>query len=92
MSFPLALFGAHIGPTNHCTDKDVKPFSSAPIVASTVYDSLVFISISWRLSNGAVVGESWRDRLRAFYGGGALPVLSKGLLQSGQVYYLCALT
>lgn len=89
MSFPFALFGAHIGPTNHCTDKGVKAFSSAPIVASTVFDSLVFIFVSWRLLNSdAAVGDSWRDRLKTFYGGGALPTLSKGLLQSGQIYYL----
>ena len=90
ITIPFSLSGAQIGPTDHCVDTDAKPFSSAGIIASTAFDPLVFIFISWRLLDNAVTGNSIREKVKAFFGlgGGVLPALSKALLSSGQVYYL----
>lgn len=91
LTLPFALHGAHIGPTNYCIDSGVRSFGSAGMVASTIYDSLVFLAISWKLSNNAMQGLTFREKANIFFGGKALPALSRGLLQSGQIYYLCVI-
>lgn len=88
LTLPFALHGAHIGPTNYCIDSGVRSFGSAGMVASTIYDSLVFLAISWKLSSNAMQGLTFREKANIFLGGKALPALSRGLLQSGQIYYL----
>jgi hypothetical protein len=56
-------------------------------IATAVYDTLMYLAISWRLASFATLG-SWKDRLRSFVTGDGLGWLSKILLRSGQVYYL----
>ncbi|KAF7972951.1 hypothetical protein HWV62_16520 [Athelia sp. TMB] len=50
-------------------------------------DTLVFLAISYRILSNAMVGDTWRERARSFFKGEGLYGLSKGLLQSGQLYY-----
>ena len=88
LTLPFALHGAHIGPTEYCLDANVKAFGSAGMVASTIYDTLVFLAISWKLSTDSMTGSTFGNKVKLFFGGRALPTLSRGLLQSGQVYYL----
>ena len=88
ITLSFAISGAHIGPTAMCIDSGVRSFSSAGIVAHMVYDSLVFLAITYRLLDMATVGDTFQDKMRAFFEGGALPGLSRCLLKSGQVYYL----
>ena len=88
LTLPFALHGAHIGPTKFCIDGNVKSYGSSGMVASTVFDTVVFLAISWKLSIDQMSGTIFRDKVKHFFGGRALPTLSKGLLQSGQLYYL----
>jgi len=88
MTVPFAITGAHIGPTNHCINTGVKPFSSVGIIISTVNDTLVFLFISFRLLQTTSYQSSLSGRARSFFGGDGLPAFSKMLLQSGQEYYL----
>ena len=88
ITLPFAIFGAHIGPTAMCIDSGVRSYSSAGVVAHMVYDSLVFLAITYRLLDTASVGETVGDKMRAFFKGGALPALTRCLLKSGQIYYL----
>ena len=88
IALPFAINGAHIGPTDYCLDANVKAFGSAGMVASTIYDTLVFLAISWKLSTDSMTGSTFGNKVKLFFGGRALPTLSRGLLQSGQVYYL----
>ena len=71
-----------------CIDSGVRSYSSAGVVAHMVYDSLVFLAITYRLLDTASVGETVGDKIRAFFKGGALPALTRCLLKSGQIYYL----
>jgi hypothetical protein len=58
-------------------------------VASAIFDTLVFLAISWRLISTSIIGSaSWRDRLKSFVKGEGLLDLSKLLLRSGQFYYM----
>ena len=56
-------------------------------VSSAVYDTLMYFSISWRLSTFTAF-DRWQDRLKSFFTGARLGKLSRALLQSGQLYYL----
>jgi hypothetical protein len=56
-------------------------------IATAVYDTLIYIAISWRLASFGV-SDHWKSRVRSFATGGGLSGLSKVLLQSGQAYYL----
>ena len=72
---------------------DVKPYPSyagAAIIIPAIFDTLVFLAISYRLFPDYEVdlSTSWKDRIRLFLTGRGLPRLSKALLQGGQQYYL----
>ena len=56
-------------------------------MANVVYDTLLYLSISWRLASFAPT-DRWQDRLKSFFTGEGLGWLSRVLLQSGQLYYL----
>ncbi|KIJ38706.1 hypothetical protein M422DRAFT_231070 [Sphaerobolus stellatus SS14] len=91
MTVPFAITGAHIGPTNHCINTGVKPFSSVGVIISTVNDTLVFVFISVRLMTTTSYYPQhggFFSRIKAFFRGEDLPSFSRSLLQSGQQYYL----
>jgi len=56
--------------------------------ASAIFDTLIFLAISWRLASSSMIGDSWRDRLRSFVRGEGLLGVSKVLLRGGQSYYI----
>ncbi|PBK78587.1 hypothetical protein ARMSODRAFT_925021 [Armillaria solidipes] len=85
---PFAIQGGHIGPTDHCINTGVKPFSSTGTIISTVNDTVIFIAISWRLLETTTYDDSFKGRIRSFVHGKGLPAFSRSLLQSGQEYYL----
>jgi hypothetical protein len=87
LTVPFAISGTHIGPTSHCINTGVKPFSSAGVIVATVNDTLIFIFISLRLLQSSYQ-ESFQQRAKSFFSGQGLPALSRSLIQSGQEYYL----
>jgi len=64
----------------------IKPPDAWGYIATAIYDTLMYLAISWRLAsfNNA---NLWRARLRSFLTGGGLDRFSKILLHSGQAYY-----
>ncbi|TDL21970.1 hypothetical protein BD410DRAFT_789054 [Rickenella mellea] len=88
LTVPFAIFGGHIGPTLHCINTAVKPYSSVGIIVSTVSDTLVLLAISYRLITTTSLEDSVKGRVQGFFGGKGLPRISKSLLQGGQQYYL----
>jgi hypothetical protein len=78
----------HMGPTRRCIVTKTRSYTSVPIVLNAVNDTLVFLAISFRIVSYTIVGESWGARARSFWSADGLPKLSRGLLQSGQLYYL----
>ena len=65
----------------------VQPIDAWGYIATAIYDTLMYLAISWQLASLASV-DRWQDRLKSFVTGAGLGWLSKVLLQSGQVYYL----
>ena len=97
-SFLLAILGLFVSDSAQgvirCSNVDqstyclrARPIDASGYIATAVYDTLMYFSISWQLASFATV-EKWQDRLRRFFTGDGLGWLSKVLLQSGQMYYL----
>jgi hypothetical protein len=87
--FPLALQGAHIGPTQKCTIVKVADFFAAPAVLNSVFDTLVFVAISLRIVSMPHTQGSLSTRAGTFFRGDGLSKVARALLQGGQLYYLC---
>jgi len=84
------LEGTHIGNTNYCTYVGFRPYGSASNIAIAVFDTCVFVAISWRLlANAPPAGGRSGSRFGLF--GRYLPRFSRALLEDGQQYYLVAM-
>ena len=82
-------------PNGHfCLDEGVRPFGTAGLIASTVFDTIIFIAVSWKLTCDEMrEGRTWREKLGVFFGGKSLPgALHRAMLQSGQMYFLYVLS
>jgi hypothetical protein len=55
-------------------------------IATAVYDTLMYVAISWRLASFGM-RDHWKSRMRYFVTGSEFSRLSKALLRSGQAYY-----
>jgi hypothetical protein len=60
---------------------------AAGFISNLVYDTLIYLAISWKLASFSMVSSRWRGYLKSFVYGDGLFQLSKALLHSGQVYY-----
>ena len=88
---PLGLVGRAIGPTAYCEEMLAKDNNTVAIVQTVplVYDTLVFLAISWRLAHMAYVKpKGVRASFRTIALGMNLPIFSRSLLIDGQAYYL----
>ncbi|KAH8078073.1 hypothetical protein BXZ70DRAFT_690440 [Cristinia sonorae] len=83
----LGLPASHIGPTKYCASGKVKRFAVSAEVAATVYDTLVFVAITWQLSQ-LYPGQTFKERMRAIVSGKGLGRIPRCVLQGGQLYYL----
>ncbi|KAJ6568812.1 hypothetical protein B0H19DRAFT_1024113 [Mycena capillaripes] len=85
---PISTKATNIGPTRYCVIAQLAPYAGAAPIISTVFDTAVFIAISYRLVGNTHVDYSWLDQVRAFFRGAYLPSFSKSLLVDGQMYYM----
>lgn len=90
-----AFHATHIGPTRACIIDRVDPVAGIGIILGAVADTVFFLGISYRLLRMHQYGDTWKTRLRSFFGGSE-PYLSgvrrrgltHALLRAGQQYYL----
>jgi hypothetical protein len=64
----------------------VKPYSSAGPIANTIFSTIVFIAISWRLVSMSS-GMRGTSRREAFLAGEGSSTIATVLLRDGQMYY-----
>ncbi|KAI0781795.1 hypothetical protein C8Q75DRAFT_812218 [Abortiporus biennis] len=84
-------YAMDLGPTKYCITKTSRQTLSIPSVFLAVYDTILYLGISLRLSLGyGIFNTTWRGRLKAFMSGEGLGHISRHLLQSGQQYFLIA--
>jgi hypothetical protein len=77
-----------IGPTEYCLPKELGSVVSAAPLAVTVFDTFVFLAISYRLLIDAWNQPGDGVPLRELLSGKTLPRIPRVMLQDGQVYYL----
>ena len=86
---PLNVVGGTIGPLNYCEDAFVSNTVSIVQLTPLVYDTLVFIAISWRLCRIASIEPAGpRETFQVMLFGKHLPTFAKSILLDGQLYYL----
>jgi len=84
------LEGHLLGPTKRCYSTPLRPSASVGLVLNAVYDTLIFLAISFRIASFRWVGENWQTRIKCFFTADGLPWLSRSLIQGGQLYYLAS--
>jgi hypothetical protein len=89
---PVGFKGGAIENTPYCTYVSVSRVAFYSRLGPLVFDTLVFVAISWRLSR---IGNLDKTGLRAgkktitkMVLGTDLPTFTRGLLIDGQIYYL----
>ncbi|KAJ6570571.1 hypothetical protein DFH09DRAFT_1033071 [Mycena vulgaris] len=90
MIVPFSGNAQRLGDSFQCVIVSVGVYSSSAGITLTVYDTLVFFAISYRLvSNFRDSEELTRGELvRAFFSGAGLPAFSKAVFTDGQMYYM----
>ncbi|KZP29519.1 hypothetical protein FIBSPDRAFT_946783 [Athelia psychrophila] len=92
MLVPSTLSAMHVGPTEYCIEAEVKPWiASVAALCHAVYDTLVFLAISYRIASASIGGDGRRSTLRCFFRGDGAPRVIKELLQNGQLCYLATI-
>ncbi|TFK32515.1 hypothetical protein BDQ12DRAFT_565392, partial [Crucibulum laeve] len=89
LSLITVIKGTNIGPTDYCTfDTPLETRDIGTGISIFIYDTLVFLAISWRLFSISQIDHNIRKSLKVVVLGRYLPALSKALLHDGQIYYL----
>ncbi|KAF8815956.1 hypothetical protein BYT27DRAFT_7128485 [Phlegmacium glaucopus] len=83
---------ANIGTTNYCMNVQIKTYAPAAAIVPLINDTLVFVSITWRLWCNSSARRTVKDGARVMIFGDYLPAFSKAMLQDGQAYYLSTVT
>ncbi|KZP29717.1 hypothetical protein FIBSPDRAFT_946596 [Athelia psychrophila] len=88
MVVPFSLHAEHIGPTQMCTQVNVRNWLTAVMITNAVNGTLVFLAISYRISSQSMGGDGWHSKWRCFFRGDGAPRVVKDLLYNGQLCYL----
>jgi hypothetical protein len=86
---PLAVstFSQTIDSVQVCLMNTIQQYLTISIILSMVFDTLVFVAVSFRIITMLSLNDNANIWL-GFFRGKGLPRLSRALLQSGQTYYL----
>ncbi|KAJ7128703.1 hypothetical protein C8R44DRAFT_667079 [Mycena epipterygia] len=88
MVIPFGTGGINIGPTRYCLVAVVVPWDGAAAITPAIFDTAVFLAISYKLIGNTHVNYSRMEKLRAFFSGAYLPSFSRAIFVDGQVYYM----
>ena len=78
--------------TATCGRQGVDPYAAEITIIGFIYDTLVFLAITWRLSRNSYDPYTLQSGIKFFIFGDRLPAFSKAFLRDGQAYYLLALS
>jgi hypothetical protein len=84
--FAVGVQGGPAGATQYCEDVSVARYVLYGQLMPLVYDTLVFLAISWRLSQIASMEN--KGSIESMLFGTNLPAFTRSLLQDGQIYYV----
>lgn len=80
----------NIGPTSYCIGSSPPAYVGASVIVPFVNDTVLFLSLAWRLLDTAYIPERETVMFRGVnvVAGRYLPRLSRALFQNGQAYFL----
>ncbi|KAF8965461.1 hypothetical protein BDZ97DRAFT_1998710 [Flammula alnicola] len=88
----FGVSGLNIGTTKYCINGKLEPYVSAGAIVPMVYDSFVFVAISWRLMQLSTTEDpTLKEGAKVMIFGHNLSAFPKAMLQDGQAYYLSTL-
>jgi len=88
----VGINGSRIPYTRRCSQGvSNTTYTTIPLILTAVFDTLVFLAISYHMVSVPMVNHTWRGRAKSFFRGDGLHHLSKALLQSGQAYYFATI-
>ena len=87
---PAVLENPASNTTTMCQKSGVDPYAAEITIIPLIYDTLVFLAITWRLSRNSYDRYTFKSGIKILIFGDGLPVFSKALLRDGQAYYLLA--
>lgn len=84
---PFSVRVSPVPPDGLCAIASISKLGVVPSITVAIFDFAVYVSISYRTIN---VGEaaSKREKFMAFFSGSNTGAISKGLLRTGQLYFL----
>ncbi|KAF8180443.1 hypothetical protein K438DRAFT_1841862, partial [Mycena galopus ATCC 62051] len=85
---PIATGGINIGATRYCIPSELASYIGGAGITPALFDTAVFIAISFKLVQNSQTEYSSASKVRAFLTGAYLPSFSRSLLVDGQVYYM----
>lgn len=88
---PFSTKEPALGPAVDCTSVAITESELVALaqLVTLMYDTMVFVTISWRLGQIAYVRPSGtQESLKLLFFGKYLPAFAKSLYLDGQVYYL----
>ncbi|KAJ6528739.1 hypothetical protein DFH09DRAFT_157256 [Mycena vulgaris] len=90
MTIPFSGNAIRLGDPFKCVVVNVEVYTSSAGITFTVYDTLVFFAISYRLVSNFRYSEELAhgEQIRVFFSGASLPAFSKALFTDGQMYYM----
>lgn len=88
LTVTAGVTGAAIGDTKYCLNSKVESYVGAASIIPLVNDTLVFLTITYRLVTNSHMEYTLKDGFRTLVFGDYLPAFSRALLQDGQRYYL----
>ncbi|KIK53027.1 hypothetical protein GYMLUDRAFT_179525, partial [Collybiopsis luxurians FD-317 M1] len=82
---PFSSLTANIQSTSYCIITRVRPFVGAIVIVPTVYDTVIFVAVSYKLmSHGFARPRGLLERIL----GNNLPEFSRAMFRDSQKYYL----
>ncbi|RDB22996.1 hypothetical protein Hypma_009717 [Hypsizygus marmoreus] len=81
-----------LAPTRYCQLSLLKEYIAVAPITLTVFDTLVFLAISWHLLAHSFTDPHKKSTLPRVLLGQSIPAFSRAILQDGQVYYLISVT
>ena len=84
---PFSFAAAPLGPSGPCALSSVTELAFIPILVIDVFDTVVFVAISYRAINFYTMRTHWQ-RFKAFFTGTEASPVYKALLRTGQLYFV----